>query len=427
MKKQIGQRWFTRRAATAAAVTTALVLSAGMTGCAPASDSSGPVTITYGLWAEEFRPAFQEAATAFEKENPNVTVELVVTPFDNYFTKLNTQVSSKTAPDVFWLQNVHVDLYARNGALADLTELRAASTTDLSGIPDSVSDPYVIDDKLYAMPWQALPFGLYYNEALFTAAGVDVPTNDWNWDDVAAAAAQLTDASTGQYGIVAPVWNYGTYYQTMYQQGASIITEDRKSTDFDSPEAVAGLDVWTNFVKEGYSPTPAQLSDTPPDSMFTSGKAAMITTGPWVAAGYSGALGDSAKVVEMPVDDLDVTGYATTTSAVSASTKHLPEAYKFAEFLSSDEGQKILASSGIAGAPVNANANDSWIAAVPGVGVENLLAQIPNAILFPSSNATSVWEDKLVPTLSPAYDGTISTEDAAKQMAEIIKTALAAE
>ncbi|NTW41245.1 MAG: extracellular solute-binding protein, partial [Cellulomonadaceae bacterium] len=143
------------------------------------------MTITYGLWAEEFRPAFQEAADAFHAANPDITVELQLTPFNDYFTKLTTEISSNTAPDLFWLQNIHINLYAKNGALADLTSYREASDVDLSGIPDSLMEPYIIDGKQYAMPWQALPFGLYYNKALFAAAGVADPTNDWTWDDVA--------------------------------------------------------------------------------------------------------------------------------------------------------------------------------------------------------------------------------------------------
>ena len=37
----------------------------------------------------------------FEKQNPDIKVETEVIGYDDYFTKLQTQASSKTLPDVF--------------------------------------------------------------------------------------------------------------------------------------------------------------------------------------------------------------------------------------------------------------------------------------------------------------------------------------
>jgi len=414
-----------------AAMVTVAGLGIGLAACSSTSSASGddgPVTITYGFWAEEFRPAFQQAADEFHKENPNVTVKLKLTPFADYFTKLNTEISSKTAPDAFWLQNIHIGLYAKNGALADLTTLRKDSKVDLSGIPDSVMKPYTIGGKLYAMPWQALPFGLYYNKTLFKAAGVAEPTNDWTWDDVATAAAKLTNKSAGIYGIAAPVWNYGTFYQSMYSYGADIITDKGKGTDIDSPAAQRGLKVWTDLVQKGYSPSVAQTTDTPADSWFSSGKTAMITSGPWTATSYSAALGKgNLGLVAMPKGSVDRSGMATTTTAIAAAGKHIADAYRFAEFLSGDTGQKILSKSGVAGGPVNKNANQAWIDAIPGVGIENILPEIATAKLLPSSNATSVWEDQEVTVFTPAYNGTASVADVTKQMAKVIEDSLAKE
>src|SRR5690606_10258428 len=157
-----------------------------------------------------------------------------------------------------------------------------------------------------------------YNKAMFDAAGIAEPTNDWTWEDVEKAAAALTKPDAGEFGIISQVWNYGNFYQTMYEYGAKIITDDLKDTDFDSAEAIQGLSIWTNFSQKGYSPSVAQLADTDSTQWFTSGKVAMMTTGSWAAQGFQKILGDSVRVVEMPAGPADVSGYATTTSAVAA-------------------------------------------------------------------------------------------------------------
>jgi multiple sugar transport system substrate-binding protein len=402
-----------------------LLLSMSFVGYAAADT----VTITYAYWDTTVTPAFQAAADEFHKENPDITVELRTVPFADFFTKLNTQLSSNTAPDAFWLQNIQFPLYQQNGVLADMTPFKSASKVDLTGIDANLMNPYVIDGKLYAIPWQSLPFGLYYNKTLFDKAGVAVPTNDWTWADVEKAAAALTNKAAGTYGIVAPMWNYGDFYQTMYGYGAKIITNGGKDTDFDSPQAVQGLSIWTNFSQKGYSPSIAQLADTPFDQWFSSGKVAMMTTGSWPIQGFQKTLGDAVKIVKMPKGTVDTTGYATTTSAIAASSPHVAEAYKWAEFLGGEKGQLVLNSSsgGGTGAPVNAKANDAWISTAPGAGLENLLAELPKATLLPSTKNTLAWESELTSTLTPAYNGTSSVQDAATNMAKIIRDKLAAE
>ena len=40
---------------------------------------------------------------AFQKENPDITVRMEVLPYDQYWTKLTTELAGGKAPDVFWL------------------------------------------------------------------------------------------------------------------------------------------------------------------------------------------------------------------------------------------------------------------------------------------------------------------------------------
>lgn len=408
-------------------------LMLGAAGCSAGTssglDSSKPATITYAYWDPNMTTAYQAAAKQFHSDNPKVTVKLRQVPFASYFTKLNTQVRSKTAPDVFWLQNIQFPLYAHNGALADLTSHFKDSKSDLSGIPSSAIDTYKVDDKLYALPWQVITFGLYYNKALFKQAGVAEPTNVWTWDDVTKAAEQLTNTANGTYGIASPVWNYGAYYQTMYAYGAKIITKNGKSTDFNSPAAVKGLDFWVNLSKKGYSPSVAQLTDTSQDQWFESGKIAMNVTGSWNASVYAKSLGDNVGIVKVPRGTVDTSGAATTADAVSAHSQYPDQSYKWAEYLSSPAGQKLLnsTSGAAAGAPVNAEANKAWLDGTGTPDANIFLDEIAKSTPLPATKNTEAWENQQTSTLAPAWNGTETTQQVADKMVQIIKKALAAE
>ena len=64
--------------------------------------------------------------------------------------------------------------------------------------------PYRIDGQLYGIPRDNSTGVLYYNKDLFAAAGVREPTADWAWDQLLAAAKQLTSLERGKFGTSFP-------------------------------------------------------------------------------------------------------------------------------------------------------------------------------------------------------------------------------
>lgn len=424
----------TRIAAAALAALIALTLAACGTGSSSggSSGSSGAagdaVTISYAYWDDNMTPAYEAAKKKFEEENSGITVELRQVAFDNYFTKLNTQIESKSAPDVFWLQNIHLPLYAANGALADLSDSLDGSGVDLTGIDDSAFDAFRYDDKLYALPWQVITFGLYYNKDLFDQANVDYPTADWTWEDFRTAAEELTPGDESTFGAVAPLWNYGAYYQTMYSFGADIISSDGKDTDVDSEAGVKAIDFWASMSRDGLSPSLAQITDSSTDQWFQSGKAAMFVTGSWNASVYAESLGDALGIAPIPTEEGQPSGAATTADGVFAGGSHIAEATKWAAFLSGTEGQTILnsTSGAAAGIPVDPAAQSTWLETVP-KDASVFVDEIANTRPLPATKNTAAWEADESTLLAPAWNGSASAGDVAAALAQSIRGFLAKE
>lgn len=57
----------------------------------------------------------------FEKQNPDIKVNVQTIAFNDYFTKLQTQIAGGDAPDAFELNYETFMQYAEKGVLADLT------------------------------------------------------------------------------------------------------------------------------------------------------------------------------------------------------------------------------------------------------------------------------------------------------------------
>ncbi|HZL06511.1 MAG TPA: extracellular solute-binding protein [Coriobacteriia bacterium] len=68
---------------------------------APASDLTAD--ITYAFWDETQKAAIEANVAGFNELYPNIKVNLDVTSWEGYWTKLQTQASSDTLADLFWL------------------------------------------------------------------------------------------------------------------------------------------------------------------------------------------------------------------------------------------------------------------------------------------------------------------------------------
>lgn len=386
-----------------------------------------PVTITYAVWAGTQTPAMKEIAAAFTKENPNITVEVQELPWPQYWSTLQTGAQGGTAPDAFWMLAQQIRPYAAGGQLLDISDAIKSENVDLSKYPQSVIDLYDQGDgKIYGLPKDFDTNAVWYNKALFDAAGVAYPTADWTWDDFRATAKALT--KDGVWGVAAPIDYQGGYYNTVYQAGGRVISEDGTKAELDSPEAIKGLEFWTDLMKDGSSPTLQQLSDTEAETMFEQGKVAMYMSGAyWALQLYDNeALRPNIGVAPLPVGPA---GRATVSSGIEnvgfAATKHPEEVKKFLLFASGEEAANIQAKNG-AVLPAYAGTEQTWMDAMPEfTQLQVFIDAVKYAVPLPVQGNAAEWQGLQTQYLTPAWNGEVSVEQAAKDYTAAIDKVLA--
>lgn len=275
----------------------------------------------------------------FETAHPGVTIETQVTAFAEYLPRLLTQIAGGDAPDVAGVENTPFPQFVDRGILLDVTDLLAA--TDGFTAEDffpHLLDRYTYDGRIYGIPYDAQPYAmLYYNPALFDAAGVDYPTNDWNWDDMLAAAAALTvrdeAGNVTQYGMdVGSRWDY-----FVYGAGGGMVDDLRNPTMsmLDAPEAVEGIQFMVDLMHthEVYpSPQTLEALGGASRDFFLAGKTAMLIGGFWNAVFNPQGFADiGARIVIGPVKDTSNRIYPTggTAYTVLESSEHKDLAWEF--------------------------------------------------------------------------------------------------
>ena len=103
-----------------AALLTALLLLALLAGCGA---SDGKTHLTFQIWDVNQRKGMQAMCDAYTAQHPDVEIEVQVTSWNEYWTKLEAAAESNTMPDIFWMHTNQLLYYADFGMLADVTDL----------------------------------------------------------------------------------------------------------------------------------------------------------------------------------------------------------------------------------------------------------------------------------------------------------------
>ena len=132
-----------------------LTASTILTGCGSNETASNKDTtikyVTYSAGPDHNKD-LENMIAEFEKQNEGIKVEYEIIGYNDYFTKLQTQASSKTLPDVFEINYENFVTYAENGVLLDLSKLAEDDKEFSSDLLSEDSYEYFkYNDKLFGL------------------------------------------------------------------------------------------------------------------------------------------------------------------------------------------------------------------------------------------------------------------------------------
>jgi multiple sugar transport system substrate-binding protein len=375
----------------------------------PAAEEAGTVILRAGTGdsGEGLNP-HQSIIADFEDQNPGILVQLEAIAGRDYYTRILTQIAAKRAPDVMNIGDDAVPSFVNTGAFLPLDECMASLDFDPAVYLPGQLDPGMVDGQLYFLPKDYSTLAVYYNKAIFDAAGVPYPEDGWTWDDLLATAQALTqdtdgDGQTDIYGIQLPAnWTTGFEYWVA-AAGGSLISEDGASYVgyMDSPEAIRAAQFYADLYNEyAVAPPPADLSAFGGgNSDFDTGKAAMRIFGRWPQAGMLENPNIDLGVVGTPADAVEANILFWGGFGIASTTEHPAEACKFLSYYAGPEAAKtwkdwalpaaveVAESPEVAGDPFNA------------VWIDELGKLKPRAYTF-----TPFWNETADPALRKALE-----------------------
>ena len=325
---------------------------------APATEETAaePVTLTWAIWDEATTQYWGDIKAAYEAANPNVTIEMVDLGSQDYMTVLATELSGSGSDfDVVTIKDVpgYATLVSKN-TLEPLDAYISEAGIDLAQY-GGVDKQITIDGSLYELPFRNDFWVVFYNKDLFDAKGVPYPTNDMTFEEYDALARQVTDTTFGSQ-------IYGTHYHTWRSAVQLFGVLDGKhsildgSYDYFKPYYEMVLGQEDDQVCRNYADLSAEGLHY--SAAFSGGDVAMMNQGSWfistlmtnIASGeYDASLCGNWGMVKYPhaegVEAGSTLGTITGLSVVSASDVK-DAAFDFVEWVSGEEGAKVMASSG---------------------------------------------------------------------------------
>jgi putative chitobiose transport system substrate-binding protein len=291
-----------------------------------------------GFWTFYLSPTFdgyiKDTIARFEATYPGVKVKWE----DHQATfqdDLNNAFAAKIAPDVINLSVSEgwVSDYASRGVLLNLDDK----------VPQAVKDIYfpglwkeqLVDGKNYQFPWyQGLNVELI-NKRIFEKAGLTEADFPKTIDGIPQLCKTLKEKASTVCDIRLTVNDL--IAQMVYEGNVKPISADGKTFTFDSPEAVAWLQMYVDMVKD--ATVDSTILTTTDDRtgllLFSAGQAPFYATGPnlirEVKSNNETLYGDLA-VVPAPIGKSNVTGKGLMSISVKADTKFPNASIALAQF-----------------------------------------------------------------------------------------------
>lgn len=307
---------------------------------APADGGSGEqVTIQVATWDYSSNPSTSNAVAVFEKEHPEIHVEVVDIPSADYQTKLSVMLNGGDI-DAYFIKEASSTLeYYDRGQLLDLNSYIAADGVDMSEY-SGTDTPFNIDGKQLAMPVRTDYYVLYYNKDIFDAAGVDYPSNDMTWDEFEQLAMDLS--GNGVYGAHFHTWQ-ACVENWAVQDGEHTIMDYETGYDFFKPYYEMVLRLQDAGACQSFGDL--QSGSIHYSGAFAAGNVAMLPMGTWYIATIAEAMKNGEANMEawgvatLPHPANVEAGYsvgATTPIAITPSSKNQDAAWEFVKFMSSE-------------------------------------------------------------------------------------------
>ncbi len=303
------------------------------------------IVLTFGMFAgnqwdvpdDDCYKIIDETIEEFEKKYPNVEIQYDSGILkDDYSEYISQKALNGELPDVFMVLPEDFNTFSSVGLLKDLDFLiESDAGFDVKDFYEGSYDAGEFNGSQYALPYESVPTLMFVNKTLLEREGIQIPENQWTWEDFYDICQKVTKDTDGdgridQFGVYDYDWK-----DAVYSNGGRIF--DQSGTECNiTAEAVENAVLFTRRVRElsGYQ--------NPTSNDFDTGKIAFrpmkfsefrtYKPYPWKINKYFDFQWDCIRLPQGP-DGKNETSMDHLLMGISSGTKHDQMAWEFLKML----------------------------------------------------------------------------------------------
>ena len=298
--------------------------------------------LTVWCWDPAFNIfSMEEATKVYQKDHPDVDVEIVETPWDDVQTKLTTAATSgdlSTLPDILLMQDnaFQKNVISYPDAFADLTD----SGVDFSQFAEGKTAYSVVDGKNYGVPFDNGAVIACYRTDVLEQAGLTIDDfTDITWDQYIENGKKVLDA-TGKPLISMQAGECDLIMMMLQSAGSSLFNEDGTANIVNNDTLKVVMETYKELKDTGVL-TEVNSWDEYVGS-FVSGDVAGTINGCWIMASIKTAEDQNGNwaITDMPslVGVDDATNYSNNGGSSWAVTSNCQNKDLAEDFLKSTFG-----------------------------------------------------------------------------------------
>jgi len=225
----------------------------------------------------------QSIIDEYEAANPNIEINLIEVPYNDYENQLKIAISGGEPPAL--ARVTYVGLFKDASITLDDYVDPESFKAQFS---DSLDPFYIYDGKIKGVPIDTTANGLIYNKTAFEKAGVEVPASPddiWTMEEWIDAMKRVMENGGVKYGLVIDKTPH-RFSTLLYGQGGRILSEDLQTTEINSEAGIRTVDIMKRLHDEEICPMSVWVGSENPNDMFRTGQVAMHLAGSWMMTNY---------------------------------------------------------------------------------------------------------------------------------------------
>lgn len=312
-----------------------------------------PVTLTFHTW---WVGGTQGVIDAFTAKYPWITIE-ANTKIDK--AVVNNIVAGETS-DLVQL-DAGLSPWMAGDLLIDLTPyIEKDETIQNANLPPGFMesfqtgvDPATGKPKQYVLPFSDEPWWMVVNKDLLAKNGLDMPTNDWTWEELLELAKAVTDQNANEWGTL----DFGDQHAQILAMAngnadrGRYLNADATKSVLDTP-GVHGDMKWIQELTHRWhvQPTAEQKTELGIEggiTAFSQGNFLFMLSADWDLEGLNNISTFEWDVLPTPRGKVrQAAARNPGPMSITQASEHKEEAFMFLSYLFSTEAQKVMIDNG---------------------------------------------------------------------------------